>query len=243
MAFAAVLLAVALVANLAEGQQGQKGKRGGFGFGFGGGQGLVTLAGNEAVQRELGLGESEIGKLRELREQYQAAMREEISSSGVDFQNLQNLSGEERQKMREKMTAATRKVNDTYEPKLKEILTADQYKRLKEISIQAAGAGALSDPAVAKELGLTEEQTKKIAAIREEYAEKQRGLFGQGGGQDAFARIRELREEEAKKVTEVLTPQQQEKFTALKGKPFDVAALRGGFGGPGGGKGRRPKQE
>jgi hypothetical protein len=57
-----------------------------------------------------------------------------------------------------------------------------------------------------------------------------------------------LLEEEGKKVTEVLTKEQQDKLAMLKGKPFDQAQLRGGPGGSGGGrpggKGKnRPKTE
>ena len=142
-----------------------------------------------------------------------------------------------------KIREISTKVNEKYEPKLKEALTADQFKRLQEINVQAAGVDAVSDPRVAKELALTEEQTKKIADLRADYREKMRGLFGPGAGDDARTKMRELREEETKAVNEVLTKEQQDKLTALKGKEFDVSQLRGPGGPGGGGRRQRPKTE
>jgi Spy/CpxP family protein refolding chaperone len=69
-----------------------------------------------------------------------------------------------------------------------------------------------------------------------------RGLFGPDAGDDARTKMRELREEETKAVNEVLTKEQQDKLTALKGKEFDVSQLRG-RGGQGGGRRERPKTE
>jgi Spy/CpxP family protein refolding chaperone len=248
---AGCLLVAALVATAGAQEKGQKGRgrgAGGPGF-FGGGGSLVMLAGDEAVQKELGLGEAEKGKVETIGREANDARREELSSAGVDFRNIQNLSDEERRAAGEKMAAISRKVNEKFEAKLKEALTADQFKRLQEIGVQAAGPDALSDPRVSKELALTDDQNKKIADIRTDYREKTRGLFGQGAGEDARTKMRELRDEESKKLAEVLTKEQQDKLTALKGKEFDLSQIRrGGPGGPGGGrpggKGKnRPKTE
>lgn len=245
LGFVSGLLAVALIAGAAQAQEGQKGRRGGGGGLFGGGNSLIFLAGNEAVQKDIGVGDAEKAKIEAISREANEARREAVSAAGVDFANFQNLSDDERRAAGEKLAAANRTVNEKFEPKLKEALTAEQFKRLQEIGVQAAGSGALADARVAKELALTDEQTKKIADIRADFGQKQRALFGQGGGEDAFAKMRELREEETKKVTEVLTKEQQDKLAALKGKPFDVAALRGGFGGgrPGAKGKNRPKAE
>ena len=246
--FVGCLLVVAL-ANSAMAQEGQKGGRGrGFGGGLLGSNSLISLAGIEAVQKELGIGDAEKAKVEAIGQEANTARREEVSAAGIDIGNFQNLSDDERQKLIAKMREVSAKINAKFEPKLKEALTADQFKRLQEISVQFAGPAAINDPRVAKELAVTDEQTKKIADIQADYRQKMQGLFGQGAGEDARAKIRELREEEIKKVSEVLTKEQQDKLAALKGKPFDVAQLRQGPGGPGGGrpgaKGKnRPKTE
>ena len=58
--------------------------------------------------------------------------------------------------------------------------------------------------------------------------------------------MQELTKERDAKINEVLTKAQLETFAKLKGKEFDVAQLRRGFGGPGGGggggAGARPKR-
>lgn len=222
------LVAASLIASPVLGQQGRG--RGLFGRTS---QSLVSLAGNEAVQKDLGV--TDAAKLNALSEEYREAIRQEMTGLGIDFGALRDLPEAERAaKMREvneKTEAATKKVNEKLEPKLKEALTADQLKRLAEIRIQANGIASLSDAAVVKEVGLSEEQQKKIADIRAEGERAQRELLGGGNNQEAFAKMRELREQTLTKATDVLDAGQKEKFTALKGKPFDVSQI--GFGGRG----------
>jgi Spy/CpxP family protein refolding chaperone len=122
-----------------------------------------------------------------------------------------------------------------YTPKLQAIVGADAVKRLKQIQIQAQGADAITSAAVAAELKLTDEQKKKLADLNTEYQTKQRELFTAGGDQqERAAKQRELRTEQTTKATAVLTAEQKEKFTALKGKAFDVSTLRFGGGRRGG---------
>ena len=222
------LVAVALIASPVLGQQGRG--RGGL---FGRTQSLVSLAGNEAVQKDIGL--SDAAKVTALATEYREAIQQEMS--GLDFAGIRDLpEAEQAAKMREfqtKSEAAAKKVNATMEPKLKELLTADQLKRLGEIKIQANGIGSLVDAAVVKELGLSEEQQKKIADIRAE-GDKARTELLRGGNQEAFAKARELAEQTLTKATDLLDAGQKEKLAGLKGKPFDVAQL----GGRGGGRGK-----
>ena len=230
------VLVVALVATAGFAQEkGQKGRgRGAGGFGFFGGGSLVFLASNEAVQKDIGADEAAVGKIRKIGEDSRQAMQDLFAGGG----NPQDLSEEERQKRREKFEELSKKSS----AELKEALSADQYKRLQQISWQAAGAAALEDETIAKELSIGDDLKQKIAAVREDYSQKRQAL-----GRDASPeQRRELAQEETKKVTDLLTADQQEKFTALKGKTFDVSQLRTGFGGgrPGGGKGKnRPKTE
>ena len=227
------LVAMTLVASPVLGQQGRG--RGGFNRT----QSLVSLAGNEAVQKEIGL--TDASKVTALAGEYREALQQELS--GVDFQGLRDLPEAERAaKMREltaKSEAAAKKVNESFEPKLKEALTADQFKRLGEIKIQANGIAALLDAAVVKELGLSDEQQKKITEVRTESDrarnELMAGLRGGGGNnQEAMSKIRELAAQSLTKATDMLDAGQKDKFTALKGKPFDVSQL----GGRGGGRGK-----
>ena len=132
-----------------------------------------------------------------------------------------------------------------FAPELKDALTAEQFKRLKEIHVQAMRDQAYTDADVVKALALKKEQTDKIAEINKDFATKSREAFQPGGGggeRPDFNALRTKAEEMGKardgKLSDVLTKDQQAKLKELKGKEFDVAQLQQrGFGGPPGGGG------
>ncbi len=228
--WATLFVAVAgltMFADLASAQQQGQGRgRGMFGRG-----GIVSLAGNEAVQKELGIEADAKEKLASIGQAYGDEVREQMQTAGAA--GLQNATDEERQKIMAKMQEITQKLSAKYAPKLKESLKPDQFTRLQQISWQASGAMAFSDPELAKALDLSKEQQEKINAVSQEFQQKLRSLFtGGGGGQEAFAKMREINQERDKKAEEILSKEQQDKLKELKGKPFDLAQLQPG--GPGG---------
>lgn len=236
----------AVMASSAFAQPGGAGGRGGRGGGFGGGgmggrQSTVSLAGNEAVQKELGLTDDQIAKVKTLGEEARAELR----PSGDGFAGLRDLpESERRAKMTElmaKQAEASKAVAEKYKPKLAAVLDAKQVERLDQIALQAAGSQAYSDPTVVKALNLTQDQQDKIASINKEAGEKARELFGGGGGagEGNGEKIRELNQTRDKDLAAVLTADQAAAFAKLKGKEFDVAQLRRGPGGPGGQGGGR----
>jgi len=256
---AAVLMVCVVTSAFAqEGGQGRgRGGRGGFGFGggmFGGGQNVVSLAGNEAVQKDLALTEDQIAKVKTLNEDYGDARREAMQGLGFGPPGQgEQPSPEEMQKRMAAMQEANKKVLDEFKPKLVEIVSADQLKRLEEIALQARGTQALSDAETAAKLGLTDEQKTKVADTAKEFGEKQRELFSAGfggdGGGDIREKIQTLNKERDDALLAVLTQEQKDKLAELKGKEFDVSQLRGrgrggfgGPGGPGGARGDRPQR-
>lgn len=229
--------------------QGGAGGPGGFGFGGFGGRGGAAagpgLLASEAVQKDLGLSAETVEKAQALARESSEIMREAMQSvfaaGGPGGGGFRDLTDEQRREMQEKMADARKKAEEKIQPKLKELLTPEQQTRLQQIGWQIAGIGALSDPAVAKELGLSKDQTEKIAATTADFAAKTRELmqaaFAEGGGgnfQEVRAKADELNKDRDAKVTEILTTEQKAAFEKLKGKPFDVASVRGGFGGRGG---------
>jgi hypothetical protein len=142
----------------------------------------------------------------------------------------------------ERAEAEKRRLERTREEKAKlaEILLPNQIKRLNEIFVQVNGANALQDEEIAKELGISDAQKAKLAEVRQANDEASRSQ-----GREAFAiadeaaraaKFAEIRKEADGKLLAVLTPDQQKKFEAMKGKPFTMpeGAGRGGFGGGGG---------
>ncbi|MBS0204357.1 MAG: hypothetical protein JSS49_15745 [Planctomycetes bacterium] len=234
-----------MVCTSAFAQPGGGGRgRGGFGGGFGP-QSTLSLAGNAAVQKELEATEDQVTKLKALGEEVRAAMMAEGGGfgGGADLRDLPE--AERRAKMEEmvaKRAETARKVNEKFKPELAKILDAKQSERLEQIFVQAAGVQAYSDPTIAKALKISKEQEETIASINKEFTAKQRELFtGGGGGGDMterFAKMRELNTARDKDLEDVLTPDQKSQLAKMKGKEFDVAQLRGGR--PGGGGGGRP---
>jgi hypothetical protein len=233
-------------------------------MGMGGGQqSLVGLAGNEAVQQDLGVKEDQVNKLADLADDEREARMAAGRDSGFDFRAVMELPEAERQaKMEEftkKMQELGKKVDAQFEPKLAEVLDDAQLDRLRQISWQASGVQAYQDPEVVAALAITQEQQDKIAAAIKDHQAKRSELFrgmgpgrgpggggpgrgpggpgGPGGGgdfQERFAKMRELDEARDTAVKGLLTSEQQAQFKEMLGAEFDVAQLRPRFGGRGG---------
>lgn len=116
------------------------------------------------------------------------------------------------------------------EKKVKEILTAEQYKRYQEIALQQEGPASFARKEVADKLGLSDSQRQKVNAILEEQRATMRDMFqGGGGGGDRQAMMetmQKLREERNAKLLAILTPEQKKIWEGMLGKPFQFQ--RGG---------------
>jgi hypothetical protein len=188
---------------------------------------LVGLAANEAVQKDLGCSQYEMNKLRDLQDRYRRVSQEELSGLGISFQNFRSLSDEQRNAASAKMGEVYARKAAEFAPRLKELLSPDQLKRLRQIQIQAAGIDALLEPEMVADLQLSEEQKTSLTALRDEYSRRTQGLFrGDGDQGDRSARTREIEEERDRKAGEVLTSLQREKLIELQGEPFDVSQIR-----------------
>jgi hypothetical protein len=214
--FLAVMVAAATAIRVAQGQ-----------FGVGGMDGLnnpTTLATNRIVQRELGIDEELAKKLNTLASEFRAAQQQAYRNEGVDPNPSPTASA--REKNGAKMTAANAKVNGEFMPKVKELLSPEQFNRLSQINIQRQGAAALARTEIANALKLTEGQKKKIADILAEYVRNEREAFVNDKSGKAFAKANELRAKRDESAAAILSAEQQAIFDSLKGPHFD---FRGGF--------------
>ena len=224
MVAALVIVSMVSQVSLAQREEGRRG-RGGPGGGPGGGLSAGRLLGVKEVQAALKLTEDQTSKLEKINEESRDKIREAMQDGG------------DRAKMQELMASTTTKVN--------EVLDEGQQKRLMGILVQVDGAGALTNPAIAKELNITNDQKKKFEEVRESnraaMREAREGDRDQEGAREKMAK---LREESNKKLMAVLTSDQQAQLEAMKGEKveIDMSALRGG-GGPGGRGGDRQRGE
>src|SRR5439155_18323809 len=111
---------------------------------------------------------------------------------------------------REKFQALNKTVSEEQMKALSDILSADQIKRLKQISLQTRGAQAFADAEVQKELKLTDDQKDKIKTINDDARQEMQTLFQPGGDrEEAQKKMTALRKETMEKVMGVLTDDQK----------------------------------
>ncbi len=211
LALGAAILA-ALVASDASAQPPGGGR--GRGMGMGGGMSHAALLRQDAVQADLGL-------TADLKSKLATALPERGQGGGAGGGNPRDMTDEQRQKWMEERRARQAEDDKT----IAGLLDAKQLARLKQIRVQALGAGVLMDETIAKELGITDDQVSKMQSAMQEL----RGQ-GQGGGGN-FA---EMRAKMTAKAMEILTADQKAKLEAMKGPAFDLSKLQ--MRGPGGGR-------
>jgi len=188
---------------------------------------LVSLAANDAVQKDLGVSGDTVTRLNALGDEYRNASQKTFTALGIDYSAISDLPALERaaetKKVSEKTAEVNRKLTADFMPKLAEVLSPAQIHRLKQIQLQASGIDVWTEPEFAKELDLTDDQKTKLTELRNEYSRRQQLL--DGDFQQRFARIRELNTERDNKGLELLTAEQKTKLTDLKGQAFDVSQL------------------
>jgi hypothetical protein len=177
----------------------------------------VRLAAARLVQRELKLDDDQSSKAVELYEDLRRR-RDLLFQRSEDGGDSREIS--EQIQQAHKDAAA----------QLDEALDRAQRERLREIEIQSDGAGALRDPVIVKELGLTSDQRRRISetfisnidAMRRVYFASTKPL-----PQSARLRLTELHHGGYKRVLAVLTPEQRERFEAMRGAdvPFELFEL------------------
>lgn len=188
---------------------------GGRGRGMGGMMSHASLLRQEPVQADIGLS-------ADLKKKIASELPERGPGGGGG--NPRDMSDEQRQKWMEERRAR----NTEDDKKIAGLLDTKQLARLKQIRVQALGAGVLMDESIAKELSVTDDQVTKLqSAMRD---------MRQGGG---AGNPGEMRAKMTAKAMEILNAEQKAKLEALKGPAFDVSKLqmRGprGAGRPGAG--------
>ncbi|MFN0054097.1 MAG: hypothetical protein ACKV0T_18105 [Planctomycetales bacterium] len=211
------------------------------------GQGAATMimfAAHDAVQTELGMDDEVASEARMIAGTFGQEMQIAIQKKGLGLgamQKLRGLNEAERAAKMKVIRAQTGEINarltDKFLPRLKKALTDDQFSRLQEITWQALGSQAMTDPGMSEQLQLTSEQTEKIGVINDDYSEREgvlvQSAFRGGGEATDFqaidTKLQALASERDTKVRKLLTKSQQQKYLLLRGKPFDMSALKAGL--------------
>ena len=210
------LVAFGLVAALSAPAMAQG--RGGFGGMMGGSP--VGLLANPGVQKELKLDSEQVEKATALA----TSTREKMM--GLRDQ-LQGLQGQEAQAKR---TELMKPINEEAMKSAHAFLKPEQLKRLHQISLQQQGPNALSDPATAKKLGITDEQAGKVKTILADMQSEMGEIRQSANGdfQAMMPKIQALRKETTTKVQALLTEDQKKTWKEMTGDAFTV--VRAGRG-------------
>lgn len=196
--------------------------------------GLCFVVGSKDVQKELELNDEAIATAKSVEFGYRASRMQVVETLVFGNRDLgfnKNLSSDELKQKRKELFDAfdsdTKKNNEEIYldliPKLRAALTDQQLARLQQIAWQAYGSHDLAaDPELAKALELTAQQIEKIVAINEGFQQKESELVRE---RTFIVKHLDLDKERDEKAIEVLTPEQREKYTKLKGKPFNLALL------------------
>ncbi len=194
---------------------------------FGSRNNLVSLAANDAVQKDLGVEKDVAGKLASLSDEYRSASEREFKTLGFDFSAISDLPAAERavemKKVADSSAEVTRKLAAAFLPKLEKHLTPDQIARLQQIQLQAAGVEVWTESLWAKELDLSDAQKEQLTELRNVYSRRANSI--EGDFTERIAKTRELNTERDAKALELLNDAQRGKLTALKGQAFDVSQL------------------
>lgn len=225
-----------------QGRRPQGGAGAGFGGGFGGQQTGPQLLAIAEVQKELGISDEQKSKLEavvnDLREQ---------SRGAFNFQDLQNLKEDEREKKLAEFRKKAEELGKKATESIGKILDAKQNERFGQLQLQREGIGAIVRDEVADKLKLSKEQREKLTKIQEESRSAQRGggNFGQlseAERTELATKMREAREKRTTDMLAVLTADQKGSWEKMVGAKFEFPQPRGfgGGGGQGGGDRKRP---
>ena len=231
-----IFVAVLATTSLVLAQGGGGGNRGG---GFGGGQRMGGMGGGDLallqrpdVQKDLKLTDDQKKAVAKIQEDNQAAMRARMESMR---------SGGGGGGDREAMMAEFQKMQKETDAKVKAVLTPEQQTRLKQINIQLGGSRVVLREDVQKELGLTDEQKKKLTALQTAMNEANQAIMQRMRDQEITREeVQELQAKNNKtmddEIAKVLTAEQKTKLEEMKGAKFeaDPNYRPGGAGGRGG---------
>lgn len=177
-------------------------------FSFGGGpmSDAFSLANNPDVQKEIELLDDQQKQLNAINEDFSKRIQEEMGSLVNG-----NVSPERGREIGELI----KKLNEEKRQKMEGVLLPHQFTRLRQIAFQQqmkyqGDANAIMSEKVAEELGITEDQKKKLSARADELKK------------ELEEKIARLKEETRESLMEELTSEQREKLKEMMGGAFEL---------------------
>lgn len=145
-----------------------------------------------SVQKEIGLTAEQKQQLMQLSTRHQAAL-EAVQTTAEEARTL---PPDEQKKRVAELRSQVLKLNQSVRKAAEAVVSPEQYQALDKISFRLWVAGAVTNPSVQGQLGLTEQQRQQLTSIYEKATE----------------RMQQLQRQTAGEALELLTPEQQAKL-------------------------------
>jgi Spy/CpxP family protein refolding chaperone len=162
----------------------------------------LLLLRQKSVQKELKLTDDAAKKIMEF-----------TNKESDEYGKALKLAERERTAKFNELEAANKKF-------LEDNLSADQRKRLGQITLQVTGLYQLGRAEVAKALNLTEEQQTKFEEMQKETRKALEEIITSTERAGKNEKLAKLREETSKKIMDALTDEQKAKVREIVGEPF-----------------------
>ncbi len=184
----------------------------------------LELFQNPQIKQELGISEEQATKIKAIGDQFRTDARALVAGL-----NLEQLEPTERDKKLNEIKDEMEKEIGEARNEVSEVLTPEQLKRFKEITLQIYGFGILSYENFVEELKLTPEQQAQLKKLRDDTWSNMRvNLKVPEQGADSKQliatnrkRMDQILQDSNAKALAVLTPEQQKLVDTLKGAKFD----------------------
>ena len=187
-------------------------QRGGRGFRWMFGISKAELASLPEVQDELKLSDEQKTRITEIHDGLRDRRREMFGTGFGRFDEIWQRSDQ---------------LNRDASQTVDEVLDDSQRTRLQQIAIQQNGPRSLHDPQVVAALGLSDEQSKKLAQVRDENTQEFENAIRQFG-REWRQQAGDLAAKSDERLLAVLADEQRDQFEALKGEPLEIQRWRRG---------------
>ncbi len=189
----------------------------------------LELFQNPQIRKEINLTDEQATKIKGISDQFRQRVRALVSGL-----KLGQMEPEEREKKLDQIKGELEKEVGVARNEVGKVLTPEQLKRFKEITLQIYGFGILSYEHFIQELKLTPEQQAKLKKLRDDTWAKMRINLkvpqkGSDNRQVIAAnrkRMDQILQESNAKALAILTPEQQKILEMLKGKKFEFVPPR-----------------
>jgi hypothetical protein len=175
----------------------------------------AALLTNRSVQKELKLNGAQVEIVASLAKDVAAKGR----AAALEFKALPD--SERREKMQVLMTAVCAEAMST----LRDVITAEQFKRFDQIVLQQRGIMAFADVDIQGKLQLTSEQKDRLHGLAMDLHGQMRSL-SQNAGAEKMREVHEqgmvLHRKAFDQAVATLTAEQRTTWTELTGDHFDV---------------------